>query len=356
MKALTRMLQAGAFAGGVLAAVYYAGPALGSGPVTAIPVRAEPVPLTRADPAATRVGRLRFLGGLDLSSPDQRFGGISALLWEPACGRLLGVTDSGTWVVFALRESGDALTGVGEAWLAPILDTAGRAPRSKRDGDAESLARTPAGGVLVFFEGEHRAQRYGMLSACRLESLAQAAESTWVPTGAAGWPFNGGAEAAARRGDLVLAISEAAPGPGGGRAALLAAPGAPLSHSFAYAAPAGYEATALDALDPGGESGRMLVLHRRFTPLSGVSAILAEAEVGERPEGPVIPREIARLAPPYSVDNMEGLAVRAEGARRFIYMISDNNFNPLQRTLLLKFELLPAEATGPEAPHTKKGG
>ena len=38
---------------------------------------------------------------------------------------------------------------------------------------------------------------------------------------------------------------------------------------------------------------------------------------------------------------MEGVALRREGDRTFVYLVSDDNFNPLQRTLLMKFELLP---------------
>ncbi len=42
----------------------------------------------------------------------------------------------------------------------------------------------------------------------------------------------------------------------------------------------------------------------------------------------------------YSIDNMEGLAVRQDkNGDLMIYMISDDNFNLLQRTLLLMFRL-----------------
>jgi hypothetical protein len=50
-------------------------------------------------------------------------------------------------------------------------------------------------------------------------------------------------------------------------------------------------------------------------------------------------RELARLAPPLSVDNMEALAVERDGARTIIWIASDDNFNPMQRTLLMKFAL-----------------
>lgn len=337
---------------GALAGAYFAGPALGSGPVTEIAVSSRPVPLNRSDPEASRAGRLLFLGGLDISSPDQRFGGLSAMLWEAECGRLLAVTDSGNWVVLDPQETDGRLTGLKAAWLAPLRNVAGATPASKRDADAESLARTSDGRTHVAYEVDHRIEVYGAVSACRPESLAVSAERRWVQPEVANWPLNGGMEATAGKGARLLLLSEMAPGAAGGRAGLLADPAGAPARGFSYAAPRGHEPTALDPLDPGGESGRMLLLHRRFTPLSGISIVVAEADFPARLDETIVPREIVRLAPPYSIDNLEGLAVRAEGARRFVYMVSDNNFNPLQRTLLLKFELLP-ETKDPE---TKKGG
>ena len=51
-------------------------------------------------------------------------------------------------------------------------------------------------------------------------------------------------------------------------------------------------------------------------------------------------REIARLRAPMTVDNFEGIAARpASAGETLVYLLSDNNFNPLQRTLLLMFSL-----------------
>ena len=49
--------------------------------------------------------------------------------------------------------------------------------------------------------------------------------------------------------------------------------------------------------------------------------------------------ELARLAPPLTVDNMEGISARQDSAgRTLIYLMSDDNYSVLQRTLLLMFE------------------
>ena len=57
-------------------------------------------------------------------------------------------------------------------------------------------------------------------------------------------------------------------------------------------------------------------------------------------------REIARLGPTLTIDNMEGIAAR-RGARgeTLLYLVSDDNFTVLQRTLLHMFEL--QDKTGP---------
>ncbi len=49
---------------------------------------------------------------------------------------------------------------------------------------------------------------------------------------------------------------------------------------------------------------------------------------------------VAVLRPPLTVDNLEGVAARRGAAgETLIYLVSDNNFNPFQRTLLLLFAL-----------------
>ena len=88
-------------------------------------------------------------------------------------------------------------------------------------------------------------------------------------------------------------------------------------------------------------SGDLLTLERRFSTLGGVGAqirrIPAHALEQDAPlDGEVIYRSTAGQ----TVDNMEGIAVRtAADGRTLVYVVSDDNFNPLQRTLLLMFEL-----------------
>ena len=344
MKRMFEMLSsAGAIAVGAAMALYFAGPALGSGPVTPLVVETRALPLSSADPAAERLGRLKFMGAVELTAADARFGGISAMLWDEGCNRLLAVSDSGTWFVLEPEEAGGRLRGIAGTWIAPILAPDGRPPLSKRAADAEALARTADGATWVFYEQDHRGERFADVSACRPDSLAQAPDRRWVPPASATWPPNGGMEAVAARGAQLVIALESVPGGSSGRFGLAGSPDGAMAR-FDWMVPDGHEPTAMDPLEPDGS--RMLVLHRRFSPLEGVSAVLTEAAIGPEADGPVRMAEIARLRAPLLVDNMEAVAVRRDGERRFVYLASDDNFNALQRTLLMKFELLPAESHG----------
>ena len=66
-------------------------------------------------------------------------------------------------------------------------------------------------------------------------------------------------------------------------------------------------------------------------------------EIGRlQPGATVHAEELARLASPYTVDNLEGLAAtKGPRGETLLWLVSDDNFNPFQRTLLLLFELAP---------------
>jgi hypothetical protein len=321
-----------AFAAGAAYAAYLVGPPMGSGPVRPVPVVAVPVPLDRSDPARTVVGRLHYLGGLALTSPDKAFGGLSGLLFEPACGRLLVVNDVGSWIILEPEEEEDRLVGVRSAIVAPILDSSGKPPDRKYFADAEAVMRDPStGDTMVWFELDHRAQRYRGVSACKPESLAVAAHAVERPDAIRRWTSNQGVEAAASDGRAILLLAEGEPAGAGHMAAVRIDGG--KATALRYPAPEGLLATSLVELEPGSH----LLLQRRMSRVGGFRATLSLLRFAA--DGTPERAEIARLAPPLTVDNMEGLAVRREAGRTFVYMVSDDNFLPVQRTLLMKFEL-----------------
>ena len=88
--------------------------------------------------------------------------------------------------------------------------------------------------------------------------------------------------------------------------------------------------------------GDVLALERHFSPVGVVAARLVRIPAGTIKPGAVLEgKELARLAWPLVVDNFEGLAV-SDGPKgeTIVYLLSDDNFNPLQDTLLLQFRLI----------------
>ena len=288
-------------------------------------LRVEAVPLDMANPARAHLGELTFLGGWALTSNDPRFGGISAMHVEG--GMVTALSDAGTVLRFAVPS------GTGESRVA--IAAVPRGPgsgRRKSDRDVEAMF-VDGDRVWLAFESRNQVWRYA-LPGWRAEAAA-------APRAMRRWRRMLGAEAMTRLSDgRFLLISEASGRVAGESDALLFA-GDPAvastsTEALRYRPPAGYRATDA-ALLP---DGRLLILNRRFNWLEGVSTALVLVEPGAiRPGATFEGRAIARLGWPLASDNMEALSVTREGGRTILWLASDDNFSPLQRTLLLKFAL-----------------
>ena len=300
-----------------------------------IDVSATPVPLS-TDPDQQMVGGLRYLGGVQLSSRDRRFGGFSGLRVRDD-GWALAVSDTGAWAGFRLVEAKDRLVAVAGFHMAPILDQDGKRPASKSAADAESVELGADGTTTVTMEQDHRIVDFATIDPSQPASFDARPTRVSRPDLMTAWPRNGGAETyAALAAETRLVIAEDAEDTPGVRQAALFRAGEWVR--IGYRGPAGFSPT--DAVGLGG--GRALILHRRFTPADGVSAVVSIADFASvRPGDVVSSREIARFKPPLTVDNMEAIAIRRDGSRTLVYLMSDDNQARAQRTLLLKFELGP---------------
>lgn len=331
------------FAGAVIAAALSTGavalkspPAVAPAPL-ALPLSATTLPLDRDDPARTELGALRFMGAVLLRSSNPMFGGLSGLRAGRG-DRMLAVGDTGNWLAFSTVEHGGRLVGVADGVIAPILQPDGGAAATKSDGDAEALEWDAASGAAtIVYEQDHRLVHFAGIDADRPASLAAVPTRTERLTAMTGWPSNGGGEAIAVLTDGIrIVISERQQRPDGSHVALLTRGGTTVEIGVGGAEDhAPTDATALD-------DHRILVLNRRFSPM-GQSSVLTLVDLAPALAGavtaPLPARELARLAPPLTLDNMEGLAIRRSGGRTFLYMVSDDNLSGLQKTVLLKFEL-----------------
>lgn len=302
----------------------------GSAPADVIEVRSRPVVLDAADPARTRIGRLEWRGGVELTSPDGRFGGLSSLRVAADGSRFTAISDEGWRLDGRFRfDMNGRLAGVDGATLVPLLSRRGRPlpDIGKQEIDAESLVREADGSIIVGFEGNHRIVRY--------PADGSAASVVPPPPGLQEAPENEGIETLVRLADgRLLAITEGLAVDGGVRGWIgdgRLGGWRPLvwrtSERFVPTDA---------ALLP---SGDVLILERRFPPVGARLRLLPATSVvaGAILDG----AEIARFEGSLTADNMEGIdARRGPSGETLIWLISDDNFSFLQRTLLLMFRLV----------------
>ncbi|HEV7264845.1 MAG TPA: esterase-like activity of phytase family protein [Falsiroseomonas sp.] len=276
---------------------------------------------------------LRPLGGLEIDRHALGFGGLSGLHLAPDL-TLSAVSDIGHFVEFDLTL---------DAMLRPMTLTLRRAGRLRDGGgrflprgyagDAEALAKLPDGGWLVTFERWHRIRRYDDLNGPGLYVAA--------PPGLERAPVNAGLESLAVLADgrwfgiaEDLALLDAA----GVTAAWMRGPGGWTA--LGYRPLPGMGPVDAAPLPEGGA----LVLERGFSLFGGFSgrlvrlppAALAAPAAGAVLEG----QELLRLASPLPVDNYEGVAMTVHAGHRLVALVSDDNENRLQRSLVLLFELI----------------
>jgi hypothetical protein len=290
-------------------------------------VRAREFALPAEVGARPDFGRLEFRAGFVLASSDPRFGGLSGLWVASDGGRLIAAGDRGTLWLAALEHAADG-TLQGFAGWQPIEP--GSAPGDPSDGkrDAEALAAADQD-LVIAYEGAHRLRR--------VSRAAPAAPATALPTPAElAEPHNHGIEAlVALEGGALLAIAEGVRTRGDDLTAWLIE-GDRIA-SLAYASAAGFAPTGADRLDD-----TIYVLERRIS-LAGLFARVVALDVGEiEPGARLVGRELAVLGPPALSDNFEGIAARCgPDGGVLLYLLADDNFMALMRTMLLQFAVSP---------------
>jgi hypothetical protein len=274
-----------------------------------------------------QVGALEFIAAWELRSRNEGFGGISALV-SVGHNRFVGIGDAGTVISFRLTDDGR----IDRTTIAPLPNVHG--PNvSYKDRDSEGLAYDPdSGQYWVSFEGNHAIRRYsksfnqqtGLIRPAILQKL----------------PRNKGAESIVRLQDGRFIIIAESLDDDMHSAWIFS--GDPIESTttitpFTFRPPAGYRVTDAAQLP----DGRIVLLNRAIGFPSGFTAKVSLLNPDSIGRNSVLSADIiASLAPPLLVDNMEGIAVTGDGDKLFLWLISDNNFTLLQRTILMKFRLL----------------
>ncbi|WP_324697536.1 esterase-like activity of phytase family protein [Novosphingobium aerophilum] len=270
-------------------------------------------------------------------SRTHSFGSYSSLLLRPG-GMMLALSDSGDYLEFRAPGESQADSRIGELALS--------AQPEKADRDVESATQDDKGTIWLGLEGRNAIYRMG---------ADYGIEARVRPPVMADWGVNSGPEAMTRLQDgrFVLLregyvdwsdhLHEAALFAGDPTAKGPRGESAGEGQAFTLDAPTGFSPTDMVQMP----DGRLLILMRRLIwPMP--QRFAGRIAIGDprtiRPGGVWKVREVARLSSDLPIDNFEGIAIapRKDG-RLTVWLISDDNFSPLQRTLLWKLSVDPAD-------------
>jgi hypothetical protein len=276
------------------------------------PIRIEARQIPLGVGGAELAPGVRYAGGLSLHGANLH--GLSDLKLDG--DQAWSVSDFGNLVRFTIRlDPRGRLVGADTASLRRLVGPDGAVLQPKRAADAEGLALLD-GAVAISFEWDDRIWSYGpqgreALTPLRhphvrfeenegMEGLAAAPHGGWLVLGEAG-----GAWVCRPAGCDTL-------------------PNAPTTVTD------GFKFTSAD-VDP---AGGWFILQRSYSPPFDIRAQVRRMA----PDGTLGPVLIS-LRTPASVDNFEGIAVQPtpEGAR--LYILSDDNANMFEKTLLLAFDV-----------------
>jgi hypothetical protein len=320
-------------------------PALGQlAPVTeaprAIAIQAQPVDsFDLTDASRIRFGALEFRGGLVLTSDDKTFGGLSGLRLTPDGSGLLALSDKGRWFRGTLVYRDGRPAGIADAETAPILGADGTPLAMRGWYDTEALAQDGT----TLYVGIERVNEIVRFDYGR-DGLLSRGVRVAAPLAVKTLPFNKGIEALAfvprapttPLAGTLIAISERGLDAAGNILGFLI--GGPRPGMFTVRRSGEFDVSDADIL-PGGD---LVLLERSFAPLRGVGLRIRRVRQSAIRPGAVLDGAVLVEADMgYQIDNMEGVAVhRNAQGETILTLISDDNFSPLQRTLLLQFALV----------------
>lgn len=191
---------------------------------------------------------------------------------------------------------------------------------NKADGDAESLALIDNGDLLISFERDHRIWNYGSPDALAMRPAP-------VRRPDVDFPLNDGMEGVSARpgGWRVAGESDGVWDCSSTRCDVVVAPSeTPLADSD-------FRITGMDR-DPAG-AGFFVVQRSYRRPID------VRANVRRLDENGVLGPILVALSLPGTTDNFEGIAAVTQGDATRLYILSDDNNNRHQRTLLLAFNV-----------------
>ena len=272
-------------------------------------------------PALASAQTLTPAGRIVLRSDLESFGGLSGIEVFPD-GNFLAITDQGNFVEGSITRVGGQIRGATLSRTRPILDSKGN-PLTGLNTNAEGLAIGPDGSIYVAFEGNHRIMRH--------ETLTSAAEFLPKHPDFRTLQSNSGLEALAINADGILLTIPERSGKETRPFPVYRFDGTDWKQRTAIPRDGAFLVTGADF----GPDGRFYLLERAFGMLTGFSmrirrfTFLDDMLTAE--ETLLVIRTDRR-------DNMEGISVwRDEAGQTRLTLVSDDNFNPLLRTVIAEY-------------------
>ncbi|WP_350335440.1 esterase-like activity of phytase family protein [Coralliovum pocilloporae] len=300
----------------------------------AFPIKTSTIDRFRIGRSQSVFGPLTFLGGLELSSRTKSFGGLSGIRTLDNGTTFLTVSDTGRWFEMELSHQDFKPVSATLKRSGVLLDRSGRPPRRKWQSDAEALEVIGKDRALVSYEGRSRIWSYSLKGGAIEGRPTQIA----LPKAISSVRGNKGLEALAvfeGRQEKVVALFERQLDQAGHHTGWLRDNG--RWHRISIPRKVAFDITDAAFLDTGG----LLILERSFSYSDGV-----RMHIRHFPPHRIKPgffgsgQSLIEADLSDQIDNMEGLSVHTgRDGQIVLTLISDDNFNLLQRTILLQFAL-----------------
>ncbi len=287
----------------------------------AIATRATPVSLDVEDRAKARV-----LSAFAVEAEHPLWGGLSGVGIAPDGGSALFLSDRGALFRARLDRSDGRLTGLSDLRALPIRNPAGAAVASARH-DAEALALRADGALAIAFETDNRIWLY--------PEIGGPAQPVALSEAMRALPVNAGIEALAFKADgSLIALAETLDASGAARL-FRRAPDATGWTEEAVALAGPHLPTGADI----GPDGDLWVTRRDFALFTGFTGRLSR--LSRDASGAWVETIILRFDR-MPRDNIESVALwRASDGGLRALLVADDNFSPIQRTLVAEFEIAP---------------
>ena len=273
------------------------------------------------------LNKLKFVSGIEVTSNNPDFGGLSGLIINEDKS-LIAVGDQGIWLTAKIKDDGKGkLVDIINGRLGHLKNNKNNPlyKLGKSYIDAESI-ESYNNKFVVSFERNHRILIF--------DDIFSNSEIFYDRIKYLDLPDNGGIEAMAPlKNNSIFLLSENLVHLDDKIAGFLLKDN--KLKKINVKKNGSFKPTDMSSLP----NGDILLLERSFSPVKGASARISIIKYEDlKPNAVILPQILDTLKPPMVVDNFEGISfLKHKDGGYYIFILSDDNFNFLQKTLLYQF-------------------